>query len=90
MSGKAIPSAEEREQEQDEAAAAAAVAAAEGDALGSILALLEARDAEVKALATATVANLAAHSDTTLLTHRPFLEGMREQGLPVLLQTVQG
>lgn len=92
-SGKAIfPSAEEREQEQDEEAGGAGAAgalAAEADALGTILALLEARDGEVKALATATVANLAAYSDTILLTHRPFLDGMRDHGLPVLLQTVQ-
>ena len=86
-----IPSAEEREQEQDEeaGAGAAAGALAETDALGTILALLEARDGEVKTLATATVANLAAYSDTILLTHRPFLDGMRDHGLPVLLQTVQ-
>lgn len=87
-SSKAIPSAEERQQEQEEAGAGA-TALAETDALGTILALLEARDGEVKALATATVANLATYSDTIFLAHRPFLDGMRDQGLPVLLQTVQ-
>jgi hypothetical protein len=85
--GMAIPSAEERVEEEE--AGPGAGGQKEMDALGSVLALLEARDAEVKALATATVANMCAYSDTLLLTHRPFLDGMREQGLPSLLRTVQ-
>ncbi len=80
----AIPSAEEGAEEEE-----AEAAMGEAGALASILALLEARDGEVKALATATVANLCAYSDTLLLAHRGFLNGMRDQGLPALLQTVQ-
>lgn len=81
--GAIIPSAEERIDDEE------AAAGGEAAALGTVLALLEARDGEVKALATATVANLCAYSDTILLAHRPFLDGMRTQGLPVLLRTVQ-
>lgn len=89
LAGAIIPSAEEGAADDEVTAEGSGEGEAGAAALVTILLLLEARDGELKALATATVANLCAYSDTLLLAHRPFLDGMRTQGLPALLRTVQ-